>query len=193
MPASFGEFREGLQEMTGHSAEKVSVKGCIDEILHWTILEVQLSLRSQSSDSQHSFPSFSSMSDGDEVLFAFHEIASPKQMDITSVDWNEPGVAFLVCVGGVFLVEDSSSVGPGLSPDQMSFTSTRTAGILVIKMIFLLKICQSVLILFFSLKGQPWLELFKIVMWNRPDSPRSKTVRGQFRAWWVSMLSKRQN
>ena len=60
MPASFGEFREGLQEMTGHSAEKVSVKGCIDEILHWTILEVQLGLRSQSSDSQHSFPSFSS-------------------------------------------------------------------------------------------------------------------------------------
>ena len=41
-------------------------------------------------------------------------------------------------------------------------------------------------------KGQLWLELFKIVMWNKPDSLRSKTALGQFRAWWVWLFSKMQ-
>merc|ERR1719239_2013676 len=74
------------------------------------------------------------------------------------------GVAFLEGVGEVFLEEASSSVGPGLSPDQMSFTSTQTA-------------------------GQLWLELFKIVMWNKLDSRRSKTVQGQSRAWCLCCRS----
>ena len=87
---------------------------------------MQLGLRSQSSDSQHSFLPFSSASDGDEVLFTFQEIPSGKQKNKTLIF---PGVAFLVCVGGVSLVEDSSSVAPGLSRDLMSFTSTRTAGL----------------------------------------------------------------
>ena len=69
------------------------------------------------------------MSDGDEVLFAFHEIPSAKQKERTSAWMFFAGAAFLVCVGGVFLVGASSSVAPGLSQDPMSFTSTRTAGL----------------------------------------------------------------
>ena len=69
------------------------------------------------------------MSDGDEVLFAFHEIPSAKQKERTSAWMFFAGAAFLVCVGGVSLVGASSSVAPGLSQDPMSFTSTRTAGL----------------------------------------------------------------
>ena len=34
MPAFWGEFGGLVKEMTGHRGEKVSLKGCIDEILH---------------------------------------------------------------------------------------------------------------------------------------------------------------
>ena len=89
------------------------------------------------------------MSDGDEVLFAFHEIPSAKQKERTSAWMFFAGAAFLVCVGGVSLVGASSSVAPGLSQDPMSFTSTRTAG-LSFKDLFV--IILDLCVLYFSLK-----------------------------------------
>lgn len=114
-----------VKEMTGHRGEKVSLKGCIDEILHWSATGFKVTELGFTAF----FPPFSSVSDGDEVLFAFHEIPSAKQKERTSAWMFFAGAAFLVCVGGVSLVGASSSVAPGLSQDPMSFTSTRTAGL----------------------------------------------------------------
>ena len=87
-------------------------------------IEVQLGLRSQSSDSQHSFLLFPPCLMAMKCFSHSMKFHRQKKRKTTSA-----GAAFLVCVGGVSLVGASSSVAPGLSQDPMSFTSTRTAGL----------------------------------------------------------------
>ena len=113
---------------------KCHLKGGIDEILQRAICQVQPNLRSHSSDSQNSFivwlpiKCFCIQGNAVAKILTIHIKLAKKEQNFVLKSLYLAGAAFLVCVGGVSLVEASLSVGPGLSRDQMSFTSTQTAG-----------------------------------------------------------------
>ena len=186
-------FGGGPKEMTGHSGrEKVPLKGGIDEILQRAICQVQPNLRSHSSDSQNSFIVWLAIKcfciPGNAVakILTIHLKFAKKRNRISFCPQKSLpcrgsllGVCWRSLPGGGFLVSRSWTFsGPNV--------------------IYLYPDCRLIVCFFkdgfvsnASLsKGQLWLELFKIVMWNKPGSLRSKTAQGRFRTWWVFSSAK---